>query len=898
MDEREARWKKVSDHRVIDPNTFTDPTDRMAAIYARADRILGDKRFQSLSSMEDMSSTMVDKNPKGLVEAGNIPIWDRPNVKNFDGSSSTEFSISVGDDKGREILLPTVVDGKFLTPDGKIPSNYKDDNFLDSIQGKALAKAAWDHYEKTKENLGKFDNPADADAYAQRLHNRGKIATKEGVLSNYYDRYVAPGYRALGYDVPDKDLYIRGIQENKGKINSKDFYTAPSNLSRFLSSMGSEQASITRGLTYAGINVGSKVQQLQLLGLDKFFPHGQEYRDQVQKQTDVAKHIVDKVDNAIYDSPRFWLAAHPSRSWTDKMDTFVGENLVQLPLYEAIGTARVALVPGETLTAKLGTSKIGQFVGRRLMEASDGYVGALLQDKGKADRLGDAVSFAAFGAALEGAAIPSRFLIKQFTSRNVGVGGTLFQEAISDEAEHELTHEIHEPQFVTADPIKNKVVTAEKVTLSQMGKEKYGKAWNQLSQSQRTAIRTARDKITSEAASEAAIHNSDIAKMEVTQRVSEDAKSNPKLAQRIAEAEKASGFKVSDALFNSEQEAIKQQSGIKQSQGAVKNFGGSINLPPDLKGSKPRYGYGNKLFQLQFDDPRDLALYTIAQKTENKAHARFMNYLQKQFPDKSEAELKKMGEVVRNKIKGLAKDNDPAEGPLKIEASRPISNERTVHEIQPGSEEAQEQEPRKFAQFKTESLNYFINRAKASGPNLSTEIKDMDSEEFTESIQEQLGNFVKFENPEHALLWANQFRSDLPTAFSRRLTEELHELNPNETVKDWNEQSKNLSTHMGELAYVGRLFSQGNVFRSTRVDQWLDKTKWQDQLQGEVEAREMAVLKKKLARYPKIVQAAQKQLKTLQMLRAKTKDAGHYSEQTEKIRTMLEKKGKEWAAQL
>ena len=115
----------------------------------------------------------------------------------------------------------------------------------------------------------------------------------------------------------------------------------------------------------------------------------------------------------------------------------------------------------------------------------------------------------------------------------------------------------------------------------------------------------------------------------------------------------------------------------------------------------------------------------------------------------------------------------------------------------------------------------------------------MDSEEFTESIQEQLGNFVKFENPEHALLWANQFRSDLPTAFKRRLTEELHEMNPNETVKDWDEQSKNLSSHMRQLAYVGRLFSEGNVFRSTRVDKWLDKTKWQEELRGEVEKREM-----------------------------------------------------------
>jgi hypothetical protein len=672
MDEREARWKKVSDHRVIDPNTFTDPTDRMAAIYARADRILGDKRFQSL------------------------------------------------------------------------PEEHR-----------------------------------------------------TAVLGNYYDKYVAPGYRALGYDVPDKDLYIRGIQENKGKISSKDFYTAPSNLSRFLSSMGSETAFITRGLTYAGINVGSKVQQLQLLGLDKFFPHGQEYRDQVQKQTDVAKHIVDKVDNAIYDSPRFWLAAHPSRSWTDKMDTFVGENLVQLPLYEAIGTARVALVPGETLTAKLGTSKIGQFVGRRLMEASDGYVGALLQDKGKADRLGDAVSFAAFGAALEGAAIPSRFLIKQFTSRNVGVGGTLFQEAISDEAEHELTHEIHEPQFAAADPIKNKVVTAEKVTLSQMGKEKYGKAWNQLSQSQRTAIRTARDKITSEAASEAAIHNPDLAKLQSKKSVEDDVKQNPALAEFDQKFKQATGKDVSDSLFESEQESLKQQSGIKQSQGIPKKL-----------------------------------------------------------------------------------------NPIRQEAMNAFFEGQKVNV---------EAEARRFAQFKTSTINYFVNRAKASGPGLAAEIKDMDSDEFTESIQEQLGNFVKFENPEHALLWANQFRSDLPTTFKRRLTEELHELNPNETVKDWDEQSKNLSTHMRQLAFVGRLFSEGNVFRSTRVDNWLDKTKWQEELRGEVEGRELAILKRKLSRYPKLVKNAQKQLMILQNLRKASPDVFKHAQKDDEIEQFLAKKGKEWA---
>lgn len=109
---------------------------------------------------------MVVPNPKGLVEKGNLPIWDRPTVQNADGTHSSEYSVSFGDDKGREVLVPTVVNGKFLTPDGVKPPEG-------SVAEKAMFKSAWDHYLKTGENLGKFDNPADADAYAGALHNRG-----------------------------------------------------------------------------------------------------------------------------------------------------------------------------------------------------------------------------------------------------------------------------------------------------------------------------------------------------------------------------------------------------------------------------------------------------------------------------------------------------------------------------------------------------------------------------------------------------------------------------------------------------------------------------------------------------------------------------------------------------
>ena len=92
---------------------------------------------------------------------GNIDLTNRPVVKNEDGSISTVRSISFQDDSGKEILIPTVVNGKVVSHD-------------EAIQ----------HYYKTGEYLGKFDTVEQANTYAEQLHKQQEKTYSNSENSN------------------------------------------------------------------------------------------------------------------------------------------------------------------------------------------------------------------------------------------------------------------------------------------------------------------------------------------------------------------------------------------------------------------------------------------------------------------------------------------------------------------------------------------------------------------------------------------------------------------------------------------------------------------------------------------------------------------------------------------
>lgn len=82
------------------------------------------------------------------VISGNLPLEIRWKVPNPDGSVSTVRTISIGTDKG-EVLIPTVYDNRILSNE-------------EAIQ----------RFKQTGENFGTFGSVAEADAYAQWLHNK------------------------------------------------------------------------------------------------------------------------------------------------------------------------------------------------------------------------------------------------------------------------------------------------------------------------------------------------------------------------------------------------------------------------------------------------------------------------------------------------------------------------------------------------------------------------------------------------------------------------------------------------------------------------------------------------------------------------------------------------------
>lgn len=78
-------------------------------------------------------------------------------------------------------------------------------------------------------------------------------------------------------------------------------------------------------------------------------------------------------------------------------------------------------------------------------------------------------------------------------------------------------------------------------------------------------------------------------------------------------------------------------------------------LPKELAGAKPRYSYGEKQFDLEFESDIDRAAYIAAQKTPSKRDADYVRFV-RESTGMDEAAIRAHGAKVKEHIKSQAKD--------------------------------------------------------------------------------------------------------------------------------------------------------------------------------------------------------------------------------------------------
>jgi hypothetical protein len=129
----------------------------------------------------------------GMQQIGNIDVNHRPSILNEDGSHSSIYSMTIPVDKDgspwngdfdkapQYALVPSIANGKFLTPNGKIPAEG------DKAANSALEDRAADYYDKTRQHLGIFSSADAADQYATKTHAYSNDGTGKQVYAPSYE---------------------------------------------------------------------------------------------------------------------------------------------------------------------------------------------------------------------------------------------------------------------------------------------------------------------------------------------------------------------------------------------------------------------------------------------------------------------------------------------------------------------------------------------------------------------------------------------------------------------------------------------------------------------------------------------------------------------------------------
>lgn len=124
---------------------------------------------------------------------------------------------------------------------------------------------------------------------------------------------------------------------------------------------------------------------------------------------------------------------------------------------------------------------------------------------------------------------------------------------------------------------------------------------------------------------------------------------------------------LAKTLFENESKRLNSSSSLFGGEAPVEEKKGrqlpKVNLPPELAGAKPRYGYRDRSFDLVFESDLDRAAYVLAQGKKSKQDAAYLKFVM-EATGYSEEGAREYGKAVKERIKALAKQTYTSHDPV------------------------------------------------------------------------------------------------------------------------------------------------------------------------------------------------------------------------------------------
>ena len=687
------------------------------------------------------------------------------------------------------------------------------------------------------------------------LSTQGKIVLR----ANIYQKYVQPAYTKAGAKPPDLKAWLLGsTSEEIGKVNPEEFFASKS--IQAAHDLGHSFIDGVHTIVQAGAAL-SHADFSQDVGLAKFFVRHIPFAEVVDTSAQM-KAAGDKFyenlathgpTNAIATGSDFYLQSHPRSGFLASAPSWTGEQLAMLPLYEAInpategavaaaGSVAAKILP-KTFTETLLGTKVGQgvasrlmsavakFTGRRAEDAATGFATGKLLNEDNAQATSDAASWALMGGLAEGVTPAIR-------------GAATLHGKAMNAGMPEIQSILH----VTDDTIKD--WDANKFAV---GGRPFAEQVHQAAVVEEEGLHTP---ATDREKTDPVLHKV----------IQGDRHTLNALAQRHY-------GETYGNLSRGKRDIIKQR---------------KLELLAEAEHELPA-----RLPDLQAAEVQEDINKQVATSPRFAAVQQGLQELSKKIPGIFEDTTKIVteGKVEANKVVTGMKNptRKAAELPSTRESVKPVDTEDLTLEG--------------FASRREDTVAYFRNREprRAADGTLignrdkrpwNVRLKAENQEQFVETLKEADGNHINFENPYHRMLyhWAN--RDSLPEPVRDKLLREMKKYNENQkepqflNSKELSAASDRLLVHLMKLVNTGRLVNEGNVFKSTNLND-AHFTKWQTQLSTEIEDKEWKALQHSLKLYPAQKDTLERGLLLLQKDRKANKSAEEWFKFTTAIHDHL-----------